>query len=67
MNTAEVKTDYKVLTEVITGNVADHARKLGISRQHLNNILKGRRTPSGDLLLKIQREYNVPAAALIKT
>lgn len=58
--------NVEILAERLSGNVAAHARKLGISRQHLNNILKGRRQASGALLLKIQTVYEIPAADLLK-
>lgn len=57
----------EVIGQKITGSVAENARELGISRQHLHNIIKGRKTPSAELLLKIQEMFDVPAGSLIKT
>lgn len=62
----DVHFNHQVLAEVISGNVAAEARKLGISRQHLNNILKGNRNPSGSLLLRIQATYDLPFQKLAK-
>jgi transcriptional regulator with XRE-family HTH domain len=64
MMSQNVTFNEKALLNKITGSVAENARKLGVSRGHLNNILKGKRTPSGTLLLKIQAEYNLTAADL---
>jgi transcriptional regulator with XRE-family HTH domain len=61
MDAPKISLDSKVLATELSGNIAEIARKLGISRQHLNNILKGRRKPSADLLLKIQMEYSLSA------
>ena len=66
MDTPVISFDNSVLLDVVGGNVAEDARKLGISRQHLNNILKGRKKPSADLLLKIQALYELSASQFSK-
>jgi len=66
MNTPEITLDSSALTEAIQGNIAEHARKLGISRQHLSNILKGNKNPSADLLLKIQSVFGLSAETISK-
>jgi transcriptional regulator with XRE-family HTH domain len=66
MDLGDLKIDNQVLAERIKGPVAENARKLGISRGHLNNILKGNRQPSASLLLRIQTEFRIAPKRLIK-
>jgi hypothetical protein len=47
MDIGDLKIDNHVLAERIKGSVAENARKLGVSRGHLNNILKGPPTAVG--------------------
>lgn len=63
---SEISFDNLALANAMSGSVADNARKLGISRGHLNNILKGRKRPSANLLLKIQSVYNLSAKHISK-
>jgi plasmid maintenance system antidote protein VapI len=66
MYAGDFKIDNEMLAEKLKGPVAVNARKLGISRQHLNNILKGHRQPSAGLLLRIQTVFRITPKALIK-
>ena len=66
MTTPEIGFNNQALVKAISGSVAENARNLGISRQHLNNILKGRKQPSGILLLKIQSLYKLSADKITK-
>jgi transcriptional regulator with XRE-family HTH domain len=66
MDSIDLKVDNQVLAKRMPGSIAENARKLGISRQHLNNILKGHRQPSADVLLRIQSLFKLSAKDLIK-
>jgi plasmid maintenance system antidote protein VapI len=66
MDTGALIVDHEVLASRLKGPVAENARKLGVSRQHLNNILKGHRQPSASLLLKMQTVFRIAPKALIK-
>lgn len=66
MDTSEIKFDHANLAALLPGSIAENARRLGISRQHMNNILKGRKVPSGSLLLRIQSIYGLSAKQLAK-
>lgn len=65
-NIADVKFDNLKFTKMIHGTIAENARSLGVTRQHLHNIMRGRRLPSAPLLLKIQQVYQVGSSDLIK-
>ena len=60
----EIKFDNEKLASLLNGSVAKNARELGVSRQHLNNVLKGRRVPSGSLMLKIQRVFKLDSESI---
>ena len=66
MNTPETNLNVKAIEEKLDGSVAENARKLGISRGHLHNILRGNKNPSAELLLKIQTTFGLTAKELIK-
>lgn len=64
--THEVKFDYQKFAALLEGSVAENARKLGISRQHLNNIKNGNKNPSADLLLKMQHVFGMSAENILR-
>lgn len=66
MNTPTIKLDGDALAQAMPGSVAENARKLGISRQHLNNILKGNKNPSANLLLRLQKLFKLSADSISK-
>lgn len=63
----DIKFDYAKFAALLDGSVASNARRLGISRQHLNNIIKGKRVPSGSLLLKIQHVFKTNQESISNT
>ena len=50
--------------EVLKKGLREMAAILTIAPAHLTDIEKGRRTPSGDLLMRICKAYGVPEAEL---
>ena len=66
MNSAQVNFDNKALAAALEGNVAENARKLGISRGHLNNVLKGTKKPSIDLLIKIIKTFQLEPQRILR-
>ena len=62
----DVEFDHVKFAGVLEGSTAENARKLGISRQHLTNIIKGNRRPSANLLLKLQQIYKIAPSDLIR-
>lgn len=43
----------------------DIARRLGLSRSYAFDLIKGHKTPSLDVAVKIEREFGIPASAWI--
>lgn len=66
MTDSKSTLNHTAIADKLNGSVAENARKLGISRQHLNNIIKGRKQPSASLLLKIQKVYRLSADSLTR-
>ena len=50
--------------EATQGRAAD---RLGISEGHLSDLLRGRRTPSLALAIRIEQAYGIPASAWTQT
>lgn len=50
--------------EVLKKGLREMAGILSIAPAHLTDIEKGRRTPSGDLLMRICKAYGIPEAEL---
>lgn len=62
----DIEFDHEKLKTLLDGSVAKNARILGISRQHLNNIVNGNKNPSAGLLLKIQLIFGISPQKLLK-
>jgi transcriptional regulator with XRE-family HTH domain len=62
----DIEFDHVKFAKMLKGSIAENAREIGISRQHLLNILQGRRRPSAPLLLKLQELYKIEAGELLK-
>lgn len=45
-------------------NIAEFAKKIGITRQAMHDIVKGRRKPSADVAVKIVSVLNIPITKL---
>lgn len=67
MFTTEINLDTKALASELKGNVAENARKLGITRGHLNNVLKGNKKPSIGLFLKIINTFQIPPQKILRS
>lgn len=62
MNKQEIKFEGNKIKEFLPKNtsVAAFAREVGISRQAMHDIIKGRRNPSANVLVKILTILNIP-------
>ena len=62
----KIEFDGTQLKQFITEPQGVAAEAILISRQQLSNIIKGRKKPSVDVLVRLCRRYAIPIDALTK-
>jgi len=68
MNVQELKFDGTKILSLMPENktMAQLARDVGVTRQAIHDIAKGRRKPSADLIVKIVSALNISLSDLSK-
>lgn len=61
-----ISFDQSKLAGYYPDSITENAEQIGISKQHLSNIINGKKKPSADVLVRICIQKNIPISDLAK-